>query len=489
MMMHQHLLHLFFVLHFLPHYNYYSVDGFLISTPRAVVLNSNNDGVQSLLKMGTSPVDDEVQSLFGRLKNRYSSGGKEKTSKVEKIPNQNDDVMPHIPSKDMTGVDPDITRLCATLSEALYDIVPPSKNSISAPRYEEMPNTVEKKSSENDADDDDRAWNKSFSTKNLKVDTIFLDSHGALFASSAPFAGIVAGDKLILGWRGTNSLIDALNDLAISPQSSIPLKKYRKHIKQQGAFLSMATNDLINNEEMILDTIEKYAIKEIVCTGHSLGGGLAQTAHLLLRGLSEDTSSSWSVLREKEINVRSLNFEGPMTTVLCGGTATNPEAKTFIEAARENSCNFAFSNDFIPRGYGYMSFIIDLIDNVEEQATDDANKKVPWPLSSYLDTDGKIGDMFDSTMNNEKIVDGVGVAIRYSHLGNVICYASHGAKPEVTRDYGPRPAAPQQGSEHTTIRNFRDIKYIPVDRPIDGILDWHMGIISPGLCFTNDELV
>jgi len=486
--MHRHLLHLFFVLHLFPNYNYYRVDGFLISTPRAVVLNSNNDGVQSLLKMGTTPVDDEVQSLFGRLEKKFSGGGKEKTSKGEKIPNPMDDVIPHLPSKDMTGVDPDITRLCATLSDALYDVVPPSKNSNSAPRYEEMPNTAEKKSSKNDADDD-LAWNKSFSTKNLKVDTIFLDSHNEFFASSAPFAGIVVGDKLILGWRGTQSLIDGLNDLAISPQSSIPLRKYRKHIKQQGAFLSMATNDLINNEEMILDTIEKYAIKEIICTGHSLGGGLAQTAHLLLRGLSEDTSSSWSVLREKEINVRSLNFEGPMTTVLCGDTTTNPEAEKFIEAARANSCNFAYMNDFIPRGYGYMSFIMDLIDNVEEQATDTANDKVPWPLSNMLDIDGKIGDLFDSTVDNEKVVEGVGVAIRYSHLGNVICYASHGAKPEVTRDYGPRAAAPQQGSEHTTIRNFRDIKYIPVDRPIDVFLDWHNDILKHGLCFNDDELV
>jgi len=205
-MMHQHLLHLFFVLHFLPHYNYYSVDGFLISTPRAVVLNSNTDRVQSLLKMGTTPVDNEVRSLFGRLKNKFSSGGKLKTSKAEKIPNPVDDmnVMSHIPSKDMTGVDLDITCLCATLLNALYDVVPPSKKSNSAPRYEEMPNAVEKKSSKNGADDDDRAWNKSFSTKNLKVDTIFLDSHDAFLASSALFSGIVVGDKLILGWRGTN---------------------------------------------------------------------------------------------------------------------------------------------------------------------------------------------------------------------------------------------------------------------------------------------
>jgi len=37
----------------------------------------------------------------------------------------------------------------------------------------------------------------------------------------------------------------------------------------------MVTNDLIKNKEMILDTIKKYAINEIVCTDHSLGGGLA----------------------------------------------------------------------------------------------------------------------------------------------------------------------------------------------------------------------
>jgi len=176
-------------------------------------------------------------------------------------------------------------------------------------------------------------------------------------------------------------------------------------------------------------------------------------------------------------------------TVLLGDTNTNPEAEKFIEAARVNSCNFAYCNDFILWGYECMSFIMDFMDNVEEQATDDANAKVPWPLSNHLDIHGKIGEVLESTMNNEKVVEGVSVAMRYSHLGSVICYASHGAKPEVTRDYGPRPVTPQQGSEHTTIRNFRDIKYIPVDRPIDGILDWHMGIISPGLCFTNDELV
>ena len=105
----------------------------------------------------------------------------------------------------------------------------------------------------------------------------------------------------------------------------------------------------------MLLTIFMYTSKFLL--RQSLGGGCSQIAHLTLRAQMEDEASPWNEL--EGVNVRSVAFCGPMTTVLLDNAT--PETDVFLEKLWKNSCNVVYKNDVVPRGYGYLSFIEDFL--------------------------------------------------------------------------------------------------------------------------------
>ena len=52
-----------------------------------------------------------------------------------------------------------------------------------------------------------------------------------------------------------------------------------------------------------------------------------------------------------------------MTTVLVDNAT--PETDAFVEKLEKNSCNMVYSNDVVPRVYGFLSFDSDFVDNVK----------------------------------------------------------------------------------------------------------------------------
>jgi hypothetical protein len=139
------------------------------------------------------------------------------------------------PTKEMTGIETGMSRLCATISSQLYD-----------------------KTSEDEF---------ILSTKDQKTELFIYDDHGAFLDATPPFLAATTGDTMILGWRGTGSLADGLNDVACSPQSSLAWRKHADTIKVQGAFTSIVHNDIVNHEEAIIKKIKESGIKEIITTG------------------------------------------------------------------------------------------------------------------------------------------------------------------------------------------------------------------------------
>jgi len=125
-----------------------------------------------------------------------------------------------VPTKEMTGVEPHMTRLCSTLSQQLY-----TKNST-----EQF----------------------QLSTKDNKAEVLIYDNHGELKEATVPFAAVISGDTMILGWRGTSGLADMLNDAAASPQSSFAWRKHAKTIKAHGGFTSIVHNDLVTHEAELI---------------------------------------------------------------------------------------------------------------------------------------------------------------------------------------------------------------------------------------------
>ena len=81
-------------------------------------------------------------------------------------------------------------------------------------------------------------------------------------------AAVISGDTIILGWRGTSSIADGINDAAASPQSSFAWRKHAKTIKAHGAVTSIVHNALVTHEAELINFIKANPrIKEIVTTG------------------------------------------------------------------------------------------------------------------------------------------------------------------------------------------------------------------------------
>lgn len=143
----------------------------------------------------------------------------------------------HMPTKAQTGVDVHITRLAATLSTQVYHLYTGKKDAF------------------------------MLNTKSHDVEVLISDKQKGFEASNPTFGAVVSGDTLLLGWRGTQSLLDGLNDFAMSPTSNLAMRKHAKNIKLQGAMASLALNDIAIHEDFLIEECKKRGIKEIVTTG------------------------------------------------------------------------------------------------------------------------------------------------------------------------------------------------------------------------------
>ena len=183
-------------------------------------------------------VEKEAKGLLARFKKgRIPKNVVEQTAEQEKLgwEVKKDGIFGFIPTKEMTGVEPEMTQLCSTISTQLYD----------CESFEEF----------------------KLSTKDIKTDLFLYDNHDDLNDATPPFCVAITGKTMILGWRGTNTLADTLNDAAASPQSSFAWRKHSNTIKAQGAMTSIVHNDLVKHEKAIIRRVKELGITEIITTG------------------------------------------------------------------------------------------------------------------------------------------------------------------------------------------------------------------------------
>ena len=189
-------------------------------------------------KADAEDMEKEAKGLLSRFKK-----GKTPNAIVQQSEKQDevdwevkdDGIFGFIPTKEMTGVEPEMTNLCATISEQLY----------SSKSFEDF----------------------RLSTKDIKTELFLYDNHDDLNDATPPFCVAITGKTMILGWRGTNTLADGLNDLAASPQSSFAWRKHSNTIKAQGAMTSIVHNDLVKHEKAIIRRVKELGITEIITTG------------------------------------------------------------------------------------------------------------------------------------------------------------------------------------------------------------------------------
>jgi len=405
--------------------------------------------------------DEETEAIGESLKQK--SGISEQASKVkDPTPEQEaankkklQDESPnftHMPTKAQVGVDDHIARLAATLNEQLYDVSLGVLDGF------------------------------ALSTDDHEAEVVVEDLKGIFEPTNPPFAAVVCGTTMIIGWRGSTTPTDWLNDFAWSPCSNIALGPHAKNVKLQGGMTSLALNDLAVHQDTLIAECKKRGIREIVTTGHSLGGGIAQIAHTILRAQMEDESSPWFELNG--VNVRSLAFSAPMTTLIVP-EGTSDETRMFIDKISANSCNVVYHNDVVPRCYGYGSYMSDCLDDNSSGLGQYLLDGKVWPFlpTKYL-VNSLAGMLEKMTTDSDAIKAIVGVWSHYAHPGTIVSYDSYEAVPKTLVDYGAFNKNTGQ------IDTFRSVKYEPVGRGVnalDCISPNHHAPLS-GMEYNNDEL-
>ena len=169
-------------------------------------------------------------------------------------------------------------------------------------------------------------------------------------------------------------------------------------------------------------------------SSHSLGGGIAQIGHTLIRAQIEDENSPWHKL--KNVEIKSLGFSGPMTTQIVEDGMSD-ETAAFLEELNENSCMVVYKNDVVPRCYGYGSYMSacadDCASGLGQFLLDD--KPFPFLVSKFIVD--KMATMAENHVSaSEPVRDIVGVWSNYVHLGNIVSYMGFRSEPQTLKDYG-----------------------------------------------------
>merc|ERR1712165_480527 len=174
----------------------------------------------------------------------------------------------------------------------------------------------------------------------------------------------------------------------------------------------------MGHQDEITKIIKDNKIERIVFTGHSLGGGLANVAHVFVRALIKEGKSGWDTSRvKKDITLKTIVFASVMS---------------FIDQDEigENSYNIIYGPDVVPRGYAHADYIYKALEKcLPELISDQRNmllKVFKGPIShKALDFVQKI---FSELLE---------IMVKYRHLGKLLYYHDNVTKPKILTDTGP----------------------------------------------------
>jgi len=226
------------------------------------------------------------------------------------------------------------------------------------------------------------------------------DWHGEYEAAVPPFAALIVQPPkkdgkdpkpiLILAWRGSHTVLDWVNDFAGSPTLSTRWSSETKDIRAHGAYVNLVENTFSLHEDAIVDLIEKYEVERAFITGHSLAGGMANVAHLIVRGQLKKEHSPWAKLDGK-VTWLACTFAAPQTIVR-KYEENNIPPPSLINDLDGSSFNIVYGCDIVPRPgmLGYVGNFMEIV--VPNIVDEDVLGNIPYlgGLLKYVPL-GKMG--------------------------------------------------------------------------------------------------
>ena len=141
--------------------------------------------------------------------------------------------------------------------------------------------------------------------------------------------------------------MDIVMDGSFAPLASRAWQHTAPFVRAQGGILALVENYMSLYEKEIQEEIAKRGIENVVLTGHSLGGGIAQVAHLYLQGECEKQHSDWQAVASKSsLKIHTVAFAAPMTTVNL--KRDDGASARFIDQVGQSMCCFVYEMDVVP---------------------------------------------------------------------------------------------------------------------------------------------
>ena len=130
-----------------------------------------------------------------------------------------------------------------------------------------------------------------------------------------------------------------------------------------------------------MELIETHKVKRAFFTGHSLGGGVANVAHLVVRGQLQKEGSPWAKL-EGKVTWSACTFAAPQTIVRLYEPEKIPPLMADLDAS---SYNVVYGCDAVPRLPGMLKYMGDIVEKVVPKVVMNA---VEGAKDDYVDTFG-----------------------------------------------------------------------------------------------------
>ena len=151
-----------------------------------------------------------------------------------------------------------------------------------------------------------------------------------------------------------------------------------KHIRAHGAYVNLVEDTFARHEDAIVALARLHKVKRVFFTGQSLGGGLANVAHLCVRGQLKKAGSPWAELNGK-VAWLAYTFAAPQTIVRKYAPENTPRLMADLD---DSSYNVVYGCDAVPRYPGMLTYLGAVVELV---VPDIVNEKLILPKqNSYV---------------------------------------------------------------------------------------------------------
>jgi len=137
-------------------------------------------------------------------------------------------------------------------------------------------------------------------------------------------------------------------------------QKIAPDLRVHSGYAALVENEMTTHGETILKQIKDNNVKQVVFTGHSLGGSVAHVAHLYALATWADELV--------DVTFRVLSFEPTMVFFLPDPEERTDPLKAFLKDKLEKLARgFVFCGDAVPRLTGNGTFMKDVVEKLESQ--------------------------------------------------------------------------------------------------------------------------